>query len=334
MSDNSTTAEAAAPLTRGGRDRTICDVPTLGRSLAISFFLLLLTAGHLRAEDAAGSSTRPVDVVVEVLEVGESGTETLATDQARVFLGKGALLAREVTLEGAHALKGSSEKLRLRAELRMAGVTQAGLAVSLKSKVAVLAMSGGGQIPRGDITRNVALQIGAGASELVTVYESDLLQKKVVLHIRWSDVDASSPSPADPTPVEFSARIYEVAESGETLLADNHLMSLVGHSASTTFDRVVPLAGQSEKRARQDRMEITITSQTLSGGSLSLMLEVSGEVITLTPADNFTHPLAHQGSYLLSSGEPAGAEIEISSDSEAKEGWSKIKFRIQIAAHF
>jgi len=300
----------------------------------ISALLALFAASTALAEERGGASAKPVDLVVEILRVGVSGTETLAIEEARVFLGKGALLNREVTLEAPGSPKGAAEKLRLRAEIRPAGLSQAGLAILLKSKVQVPAARGGGQIPRGDITRSVSLEIGAGASELVTLYESEALRDKVVLHIRWSEPDASSSTPTDLTPVEFSAKIYEVEESGETLLADNHLMSVVGKTASTNFDRVVPLPGESEKRARQDRMEISITSQTLSGGSLSLNLEVSGEIITLTPNESFSHPLAHQGTYLLVSGETAGVEIEVGSDSESREGWARIRFRLEIAALF
>ena len=305
-------------------------VRTLARTSAV---LALLSASLAFAQDRGTPSAKAVDLLVEVLKVGASGTETLATDEARVFLGKGALLNREITLDSGSS-KGAVEKLRLRAELRMAGLTQAGLAILVKSKVQVLAARGGSPIPRADITRSASLEIAAGASELVTVYESEQLRDKVILHIRWSETDPSASPPTELTPVEFSARIYEVSDSGQTLLADNHLMSVVGKTASATFDRVVPLPGEEEKRARQDRMEIMITSQTLSGGSLSLKLEVSGEIVTLTPEENFTHPLAHQGVYLVSPQEPSGAEIEIGSDSEAREGWRRIRFRVEITALF
>lgn len=328
--DNSRTGMSDA-LTRIRRIPTICLVHTLARNSAA---LALMVGSLAFAEDRGTPSAKAVDLVVEVLKVGTSGTETLATDEARVFLGKGALLNREVTLEGSGSLKGAAEKLRLRAELRPAGLTQAGLAILLKSKVQVLAARGGGPIPRADITRSASLEIAGGASELVTVYESEQLRDKVVLHIRWSEADSSLSSPVEPTPVEFSARVYEVSDSGPTLLADNHLMSVVGKSASTTFDRVVPLPGEGEKRARQDRLDITIASQTLSGGSLSLKLEVSGQIVTLTPEENFSHPLAHQGTYLLDTGESSAAEIEVESDSESREGWRRIRFRVEITALF
>ncbi|MCI0568369.1 MAG: hypothetical protein L0Z52_09305 [Acidobacteria bacterium] len=277
----------------------------------------------------------PIDLTVEILKVGPGGTETLATDQARVFLGKGALLARDVTLMGRSPLKEPlTEKLRLRAELRPLGVTQAGLALVLKSKVQVLALSGSGQIPRGDITRSLNLEIAQGASELVTVYESPPLDTKVTLHVKWSLAEDSEAPGADPTQVALIARVFEVGDSGETLLADHRLVAVVGHPASTTVDRLVPLPGNEPKKVRQDRLEITLVPLTLSGRNLSLSLEVSGEIATLTSEGNQSHPLAHQGNYLLSPGVPEGAELEVRSGSAGKEGWLRVRFRIEITALF
>ena len=289
----------------------------------------------LCADEKGVSPTLPLDLTVEILRVGPGGTQTLATDQARVFLGKGALLMRDVTLTGKSAMKEPlTEKLRVRAELRPAGVSQAGLALLLKSKVQVLALGGSGQIPRGDITRTVALEIARGASELVTVYESPSLDTKVTLHVKWSLVEDLDPSNSEPTQVELNARVFELGQSGETLLADNRLVAVVGHPASTSVDRLVPLPGEGPKKVRQDRLDITLVPLILSGRNLSLSLEVSGAVVTLTSEGSQSHPLAHQGNYLLSPGVPADAELEVRSDSAGKEGWVQVRFRVEITALF
>lgn len=298
---------------------------------------LLASAPSRKAVEPTVSLTAPVDLKVETLRVDAGGTETLFTDEARIFLGKGALLEREVTLTGRTSGRLiATEKLRLRAELHPLEVSEGGLSLALSLKVRVLATSGGTRLPRGESTRALSLQIARGASELVTVYESVGLGAKVTLNLRWSLPEEAEPEADAGVPVELAARIFELGESGETLLADNHLLALVGHSASTTFDRLVPLSGgQGEnKKARQDRMEITLTPRYLLGKSLSLTLEVSGELVTLTSEGNHTHPLAHQGNYLLSSGVPASADLEVSSDSEVREGWGRVRFRLEVAASY
>jgi hypothetical protein len=287
------------------------------------------------ADEAGIPPTVPLDLTVETLRVGPGGTETLSTDQARVFLGKGALLVRDVTLEGKSSLKAPvTEKLRLRAELRLVGVTQAGLSLVLKSKVQVLAKTGSAQLPRGDINRTVDLEIARGASELVTVYESPSLDTKVTLHVKWATAEEMETSGVIPAQVELVARVFEVGDSGETLLADNRLVAVVGHAASTTVDRLVPLPGEGQKKVRQDRLEITLEPRTLSGRNLTLSLQVSGEIVTMTSEGNQSHPLAHQGNYLLTAGVSDGTEIEVRSDSEAREGWLQLRFRIEIVALF
>jgi len=61
---------------------------------------------------------------------------------------------------------------------------------------------------------------------------------------------------------------------------------------------------------------------------------VGGEVITLTPKESRTHPLEYQGNFLLSPGVPTTVEVQVTSDSEENEGWSRIRFRLEITAAF
>ena len=307
----------------------------------ITLACLLLALVSLSAPRPAAAAeeeipvTMPVDLTADTLRVGPGGTETLATDLARVFLGKGALLARDVTLSGVSAMKKPvTEKLRLRAELRPTAASESNLVLVLKSRIQVLALAGEGQLPRGDITRTVSLEIARGTSELVTLYESPSLGTKVALNIKWALAGESDDPASDASPIEFAARVFQVGESSESLLADNRLMAMMGIRASTTFDQVVPLTGKGDKKVRQDRLEVFLTPRYRSAHDLSLALEIGGQVVTLTPDGDFSHPVALQGNYLLSPGLPVSAEVEVHSDSEDKEGWSRVRFRIEVAAAF
>jgi len=301
-----------------------------------ALIVLIVFVTALRAEESALFHTVPVDLTVDVLKVGSAGTETLATDRARVFVGKGALLDREVTLRGKNSRNlRVTERLRVRAELRTVGVVESGLTLTLKSKVRVLAVAGGGRLPHEEIRRSETLEISRGASQLVTVYESPDLGDKVTLNVKWDLVQERGDADDDSVSLELSARVYEMGGSGETLLADNRLVAVVGHGASTTFDRVVPLRdGKGAKRVRQDRMEITLTPRFLLGRNLSVALEVGGEVVTLTPEARYSHSLAHQGNYLLSPGLPESIQLEVVSESEETEGWSRIRFRLEVSGSF
>src|SRR5262249_40046236 len=161
-----------------------------------------------------------------------------------------------------------------------ASVSQGSLALVVKSKVQVLALSGEGTLPRADITKTVSLEIARGASDLVTVYDSPMVRQKVTLNIRWGLPEDSEEAGPDPLPVELSARIYEVGESDDKLLSDNRLLAVDGGEAQTTFDQLVPIPGKEDKRVRQDRLELTLTPRYRSGRNLSLLLEVAGQVVT------------------------------------------------------
>ena len=63
-------------------------------------------------------------------------------------------------------------------------------------------------------------------------------------------------------------------------------------------------------------------------------MEVGGQVVTLTPDGEFPHPVTQQGNYLLTPGVPVTAEVEVLSDSVEKEGWTRIRFKVEVAAEF
>ena len=296
--------------------------------------LVMLLPGAPRAE-APPSPTSPIELRVDTLRVGADGTRTLAEDQARLFVGKGALLSRDITLEGpSGAVRRVVEKLGLKAELRVAGVGAAGLTLLLKSKVRVLALSGGGTLPREEITRELVLEIGPGASQLATVYESPITGLKASLNVRWSIPDVSE-GQEDAVPVQVSCLLYEVGEAGEAVLADHRLLALPGSGASATFDRVVPLPGSGEaKRARHEQLEIKVTPLFLSGRTLSAAVEVGGEVSTLLPDGTLSHPIVHQGNYLFTSGLPVSMELEAAAESPAREGWERVRYRLEVLTVF
>ena len=295
----------------------------------------MFLSGTARAQSPP-SPTSPIELRVETLRVGADGTRTLAEDQARLFVGKGALLSREVSLDGrADAARRVVEKLEVRAELRVAGVGPAGLTLAVKSRVRVLAVSGGGPLLRQEITRDVALEVGPGASQLVTVYESPITNAKVSLNIRWSFPDLSDEPQDRLVPVQVACLLYEVGDAGETVLADHRLLALPGSGASATFDRVVPLPGTAEaKKARHEQLEIKLIPVFLSGRTLSASVEVSGEITTLLPEGSMSHPVIHQGSYLFSSGLPVSIELEAAAESPEKEGWDRVRYRLEMLTVF
>jgi len=307
------------------------------RALFPPFVLALLALSEPGAvmSQAAGPAT-PVTLRVETLRVGPGGTETLFADEARVLPGKGALLVKEATLSAEGAGRKGSEKISLRAEIRIHSLSPSGLSVTVQSRVNVLATTGGIPLPRSEIGREVIADVGEGASQLFEVYASPALDAKIALNVRWFPDEEGAGAGGNPVPIPMTARVYEVGEGEAVLLSENQLLAAIGGSAAATFNRIVPLADNKmgEKRMRQDRIEMTLSPRFQVGRTLSLALEATGAVVTRTPEGEESHPLAHRSEILLSPGIPSTSDLEVSSADINKEGWNRIRFRLEVTAGF
>jgi len=303
------------------------------RTMAAALPLLLLLDPGAVTSQAAGTAT-PVGLRVEALRVGPAGTETLSYEEARVLPGKGALLVKEVTLSSPARARKGTEKISLRAEIRVGSFSPSGLSVTVRSRVNVLATTGGIPLPRSEIRREVTADVAEGTSQLFEVYASAALDTRVALNVRWFHDEENPGAGADPVPIPLTARIYEVEGSEAILISENQLLAAVGGTAAATFNRIVPLSDGNlgGKRMRQDRVELTLSPRFKAGRSLGLTLEAAGEVVTRTVEGDLSHPLAHRAEILLSPGTPAAIDLEVASEDINKEGWDRVRFRLEITA--
>src|SRR2546428_208498 len=97
------------------------DVALLRAGTGAALLTFLRPLAVMSAEKAdAPASPFPIDLVVESLQVGPRGTETIGSDEARVLPGRGASLDREFTLSGRTSRGGqATEKVRIQAEIRV-----------------------------------------------------------------------------------------------------------------------------------------------------------------------------------------------------------------------
>jgi hypothetical protein len=283
---------------------------------------------------AAGAEVT-LQLHVETLRVSSSGTETLAADEARVLPGKAALLLKEVFLTSPASAKERTERISLRAEIRVESASASQMVVTVRSRVRMLAATGGIPLPKSEILREHTAAVMGGASQLFEVYASPSLGARVLLNVRWSPGEEAG-GLIDPTPIALTARVYGVEGEKSVLMSENQLLAAVGGAAAATFNRSVPLAeGRSgEKRIRQDRLELTLSPRFQIGRSLSLDLQVAGEVVTLMAEGNIPHPVSHQEDLLLSPGIPYTLDLELVAEDSNKEGWDRVHLRLEITAAF
>lgn len=299
---------------------------------ALLFFGLLFST-PLRAE-APGSTIRtlPLDVQIEILRVGGDGTQVLGMEEARILTGKGgALVVKELSLS-APGKKGV-EKLSLRAEVRALSLAESSLVIGLRSRVNVLATTGV-PLSRSEIRRDVSAEVSEGASELLEVYESAALASKLILNIRWFRAPADAVAGARQAPIPLTLRVYELGESA-ALRSENQLLAAVGGAATATFTRSVTFdEDKNGKRVRQERMEISLTPQYQVGQTLSLILEAAGEVLSLSPSAELSHPIGVREELFLDPRVPSSVEFEITAGDREREGWDRIRYRLEVTALF
>ena len=327
------------PLTPGGGRARIAAVgtSTLLR-LAGAGLLAILPPGVVRGAEipSPSSASTPIDLLVETLTVGPGGTETLASDEARVLPGRGAVLEKEVTLRGRNPQgKRGAEKVRFRAEIRVDSSSTRNMTLAVRSRANVLADGGASKLPAA-LTRNALAELAVGASLLFEIYESPSLGAKITLNVRWSPPGDTPAEASETVPISLSARLYEVGKGEPILINENLLSARVGGSASATFSRNVPLPASQDggKRFRQERVEVTLAPKYWIGREVSLSLAVVGEIITRAAGADLSHPLAHQGDYLLSTDIPISLDLETLADEAGTEGWTRLRYRLEITAVF
>jgi hypothetical protein len=286
---------------------------------------------------AVPSPGNPVDLRVETIQVGSFGTETLHAEEARILPGQGAVVEREITLGGRMAGGAiARETLRLRAEVRLLSIASSRAILGLTSRLRVLASSGGGSLPRDDVTREATAEVGEGASHLFEVYESPSLGTKLTLNIRWAapEIDAA----ADPAtvPMPMTIRLYDPEDPSGGLLSENRLLARLGGGASTSFNRTLPLPDTpiGERRVRQESLEFTVSPRFQGGRILEVTVEAVGVIATLEPGKRIPHSLSHRGRYVLSPGTPATLDLEVAANPSGEEGWSRVRYRLEILATF
>jgi hypothetical protein len=300
--------------------------------ITLMIFLQFPPAGSADSEEAGA----PLDLKVETLSVGPGGTETVASDEARLLPGKTALLVKEVTLSSSPSRRKGSETVSLRAEIRVDRASPSRVMMKVVSRVNVLATTGGIPIPKSEIRREMTALAAEGSSQLFEVYTSPVLETKISLNVRWFPSEEGSGDGENRIPIPLTARVYEMEGGEAVLMSENQLLAAPGGTAGATFNRSVPLPGEKGggKRVRQDRVELSISPRLQVGRSLSLTLVVTGEVTTLTEDGNISHPLAHQEELLLSSGIPTTIELELTADDPGREGWERVRFRLEVLAAF
>ena len=326
-------------------------------SLSGFLFLLALASPHARpaiTTAQTGSPTvretaatpAPLDpdrllgaairVRIEPIAVDGLGTRSLGAEIADIFPGDAGVLGRSATLrsriEGDPTTESLELTVRISPTLQNDGDCELLIDARI-SRVIANARSGRNLPPARRITN---LQVGADKERMIEVYESAATGGRLALRVRCGPRPSGTVTREDPR-VDFVLSIERADGEGpfETLMS-KVLTTGIGRQASNLFSFNTPLPGSEEtgKRYRRESFEIRIAPELLSAGRLQAAVEVDGEVASISALDPMiVHPIRHRETTVIAAGEPRTIDLEVRSSGE-DEGWSLLRYRLQMVAHF
>jgi len=296
-------------------------------------------AAPAQAPDQKKMDTQPpgaLRVTVETIAVDRRGTWTVGTDVADIFPDSTGVLEKSATLVGRQPADPPREMVQLRTNVTP--TLQAGGACVLRIEAETRRAVTGAGTTRGrsapDRT-STSVVLKEDESRLVEVYSSPVTQGRLALKVR-----CGAASPAERSEVQFVDFTLTVSRADDegTLapIKSNRLRSSLGREASTqaSFNLPLPADDAGGKRYRNEEIEATLAPVLMSGGRLQIELHVHGELATVSAREARTsHPLEHKETIVVSSGEPRSVDLEVLS-SGAREGWSKVRYRVDVVCEF
>lgn len=286
------------------------------------------------------SSKGAVRVSVETIAIDRRGTWSLGTDVADLFSGRSGVLEKSATLISRGAEPGVREMVQMTTHLTPTLTPDGGCSLRIETETKSVVSGGpaGAKSPRPDRTR-VTIALAPKQERLVTAYSSMVTQGRLSLRLHCEPPPAAlaGPSEVDLRFVDFvlSVARAEGDKDPEPMKTDM-LRATVGHEASDLFSFNVTLDpdASGSKRYRREKLELTLTPTLMSGGRVQIAIGVKGELATVSADDApVIHPIEHQDSVVLTSGEKSEIEIEVRS-SGPEEGWARVHYRLAVVATF
>lgn len=278
-----------------------------------------------------------IRIVIETIAVDRRGTWSVGTDAADIFPGKAGVLERSVTLLGRGGDDAPRETVEIKARVTPERDPEGGCAVRIESEVSRTEEVGAASSPRAQPERrSVSLNIGSGEEQLVELYVSTLTRCRLAVKV-GCDPSASSIPGSEPRQVDLEISVARAEGDAEPApLKRNRLSSFLGRAASVffSFNVALPELESGGERYRRESLEANLAPILISGGRLQLAVEINGELATISSSSpTVSHPVESRTTLVLEPGEQGSIEIVVSSSGE-DEGWSVVRFRLDVVSRF
>lgn len=157
---------------------------------------------------------------------------------------------------------------------------------------------------------------------------------KVALRVRC---DTARHEGEDPDGLVSIALEVERRVEGESpsVIGDQQLMAMLGREVAVTVSDHATLSPGEDggARYRRERLDLTIAPVVVVAGKLQLEVRVAGDVATVGGDDaGAPHPIDKSEVFLLSPLEARSFEIVV--PGTAREGWTELRYLIQVRPRF
>ncbi|PYS96589.1 MAG: hypothetical protein DMF50_03880 [Acidobacteria bacterium] len=309
-------------------------------SVFFGFLVLAASAGAAPATDSPAPGPGALRVSVETIAVDRRGTWSVGTDDADLFSGSMGELQKSATLVGRQAQNPPREMVQLTARITPALKAGGACALRVDSETRrVVAGAKAGSRPPPVDRKSVAVLLKPDEERMVEVYASPVTEARLAFKLRCAPATGApdGTSGSEPTFIDIVLSVAR-AEGDQDLtpLKTNDLRATLGRSASNLFSFNVPLeAGKgAAKRYRREKIEAQISPTLISGGRLQIEAGLQGEVATVSGSEaTVSHPIVTRETLVLAPDEPHAFDLEVRS-SGPEEGWSRVRYRIEITCRF
>ena len=216
-----------------------------------------------------------IHVNIDILLLGEDGTEKIAEMSADIPAGKRGFMAKNLKLRGEQN-EADPEEVSLEIEVLADAKNQEKMIFQIGSKVTPL-VSGG----RMEFKRNERLEIIEGSSSLVEIYSSPKTKEKIILNVSGSIEEVETFKPAYPstTKVLFQLNISRISGGKHILLEQNSLSSFIGQTASYYLHLYAGDKEKKKEKLSEDELDISMTPLSIADEVLEVEIKVAGRIL-------------------------------------------------------
>jgi hypothetical protein len=288
---------------------------------------------------ATAEAPGAVRVAIETIAVDRRGTWSVGTDDADLFSGGTGVLEKTATLIGRREQRPPREMARLTARISPTLSPDGGclLRIESETRAVVIGASAASRPPPPD-RRATTVTLKPDEERLLEVYASSVTEARLALKISCGAAPApGGTGEAGPELVEAVLSIARGEMDGELKpLKTDTLTAAVGREATDLLSFNAPLdpSEKGGKRYRRESLEARLSPSLISGGRVQIAFEVRGEVATVSAGEPAaSHPIERVATLVLASGEVHTLDIDVAS-SGPEEGWSRLRYRLQLVCRF